>query len=540
MVGSATRVTALGRVVGRSWSTGLGVAVLAFLAIAVVYPIVAMLRRFGSDTISVTGPAIVKLVGFTVGQAALSTVLTLLVGLPLSHVLATYRLRWRSLILAAVLIPFVLPTVVVAVSVRSLLQRFGLAADGIDGSLVAILLAHVVFNVSVVVRLVSGYWSQLDPRVAEAASALGASPSRRFRRITLPLLRPAILASAAIVFLFTFTSFGVIIILGGLGRATVETEIYRFAITRNDFGSAAALAVVQAVAVAGMAVANQRLQHRLLPSNSGSQRPRVHPVGRQWIYANVVIASTLAFLLAPLVELLVRSLTVDGSFGFDHFTALTERPNVLPVSPARSLANSIGFAALAALLAGSIGTAAALVAASGSRLAQLVETAVLIPLGISAVTLGFGYLVGFTFFELRRSPILVIVAHAIIGIPFVVGAVLPALRAIDGNLLDAGSSLGASPSRVIQRVLSPLVRPAIASGAGFAAAVSMGEFGASGFLARGRSSYTAPQAIFGLIGQPGSSLQGQASALCVLLGCVIVALVVAIDRARGTSTGGWL
>ncbi len=513
---------------------------LAFLGLTVAYPIVAMLRRFGSEPINVSVGSVLDLVGFTVVQAVLSTVLTVLMALPLCWVIATYRFRFRAAVMGAVLVPFVLPTVVVAVSVRNLLSQFGLVVDGIDGSLVAILLAHVIFNVSVVVRLVGGYWAALDPRLDEAAAALGAGPIRRFRRITLPLLRSALLAAAAIVFLFTFTSFGVIVILGGLGRATVETEIYRYAITRNDFGSAAALAVVQAIAVAGMAVMNQRLQRRLRAASATATR-QMQPVGwRQRARVSVISGATVAFLLAPFLALLVRSLTVQGSLGLDHFTALTDRPNILPVSPLRSLANSVLFASLAGGLAALVGTLAALVAASRSRLSRLVETAVLIPLGISAVTLGFGYLVGFTFFELRRSPILVVVAHAIIGIPFVVGAVLPAVRALDRSVLEVGSVLGANSVAVTRRVLLPLLRPAIASGAGFAAAVSLGEFGASGFLARGRSSYTAPQAIFGLIGQPGASLQGQAAALCVVLGCVIVALVVSIDRLRGTSGGGWL
>jgi thiamine transport system permease protein len=390
--------------------------------------------------------------------------------------------------------------------------------------------------------MVGGYWGSLDQRMMEAAAALGASPSRRFRRVTLPLLRPAVLAASAIVFLFTFTSFGVIVILGGLGRATVETEIYRFAITRNEFGSAAVLAVIQAVAVGAVAVLNQRLQHRIPAPASGARmihRRDVHST-RARLYVGAVLVVTLALLLSPFLTLVARSFDVGGTFGLDNFAALGERPNVLPVSPLRALGNSVLFATAAAVLAGAVGTLAALASGAGLRLSRWVETAVLIPLGISAVTLGFGYLVGFTFFELRRSPVLVIVAHAVIGTPFVVGSVLPAVRALDGALLEAGSALGAPTHRVIGRILVPLLRPAVAGGMGFAGAVSLGEFGASGFLARGRTSYTAPQAIFGLIGQPAAVLQGQAAALCVLLGLVIIALVFAIDRLRGSPVGSWL
>jgi thiamine transport system permease protein len=532
----------LGRIVGRRASTVVSLFVLTFLAIAVAYPAASMIRRFADEEILLSAGGTARIIGFTVFQAVLSTLLTLIAALPLAHVLATYRVRLRSTVMAAVLVPFVLPTVVVAVAVRGLLGRFGLAVDGIEGSLVAILIAHVVFNVSVVVRMVGGYWALLDQRMMEAAAVLGASPRRRFRRVTLPLLRPALLAASAIVFLFTFTSFGVIVILGGLSRATVETEIYRFAITRNDFGSAAVLAFIQAVAVAGVAILNQRLQQRIHTPGSGAMlihRREIASV-RERLYVGAVVAATLGLLLLPFLTLVARSVDVDGSFGLDHFAALAERPNVLPVSPLRSLGNSLLFATAAAVLAGTVGSLAAIGVGTGFRLSRWVETAVLVPLGISAVTLGFGYLVGFTFLELRRSPVLVIVAHSVIGIPFVVGSVLPAVRSLDSALLDAGSALGASSRRVIRRVLVPLLRPSVTAGMGFAGAVSLGEFGASGFLARGRSSYTAPQAIFGLIGQPAAVLQGQAAALCVLLGCVIVCLVIVIDRLRGSPVGSWL
>ena len=542
---SAIATAPLGRLIGRRGAVALGVTVLLFLSLTVAYPAVVMVRRFAQSEVLVSTDSIIRIAMFTFGQALLSTALTVILALPLAHVVATYRFRFRSAVLAAVLIPFVLPTVVVAVAVKGLLARFGLEVEGISGSLVAILIAHVVFNVSVVVRMVGGYWARLDERTLEAAAALGASPARVFRRVTLPLLRPAVAAAASIVFLFTFTSFGVIVILGGLSRATIETEIYRYAITRNDFGSAGLLAILQIAAVAVMAFANQRLQHRLDAGSSDTTANLGRPVqwGASSAYVVGVVLFTLLILLAPLGALLLRSLMIDGSVGIDHYLALAERPNVLPLSPLRALVNSVLFAAAAAFLAGVVGTIAALAVGAGGRLARAVEVGVLIPLGISAVTLGFGYLIGFTFFELRRSPILVVVAHAVIGIPFVVGAVLPAVRSLDPALLEAGSALGASPRRVLRRIFTPLIRPAVASGAGFAAAVSLGEFGASGFLARGRSSYTAPQAIFGLIGQPAPVLQGRAAALCVLLACVIVVLVIAIDQVRGTASetrGGWL
>ncbi len=539
--------SAFGRLVGDRVSRGLGIAVLAFIAITVAYPALAMVRRFlkvagerNAETLSFGST--VDIVGFTITQAALSTLLTLAAGLPLAHVLAEYSFRGRRVVEVATLVPFVLPTVVVAIAVQRALISVGMNFDGIDGSLPAILIAHVVFNVAVVVRVVGVYWRAMDRRPNEAAAVLGSTPLSVFWRVTLPRLRPALVAASAVVFLFTFTSFGVIVILGGLSRSTIETEIYRYAITRNDFSAAALLAVVQAVAVGGLAYLNQRLQGRVGASGGSPARRRWSQTmsWQQVLHAGTVIVITLGFLLSPFALLAWRSVRVDSGFGLDHYAALALRPAVLPISPARAVVHSVVFAAAAAIVATVIGVAASVSAQVSSRLARIVETAVLVPLGISAVTLGFGYLVGFTFLELRRSPVLVVVAHAVIGLPFVVAALLPAIRSLDNGVLDAGVVLGATPAHVLRRIALPLLRPAILAGAGFAAAVSLGEFGASGFLARGRSSFTAPQAVFGLLGQPGADFQGQAAALCIVLGLLVVLVVLLIDRGRSTLGRGWL
>ena len=105
------------------------------------------------------------------------------------------------------------------------------------------------FNYAVVVRTVGGLWSHLDPRPEEAAQMLGASRWRTFLGVTLPALRPAIVAAGSIVFLFCFTSFGVILVLGGPRYATLETEIYRQTSQLLNLPVAAALAVVQLAAV---------------------------------------------------------------------------------------------------------------------------------------------------------------------------------------------------------------------------------------------------------------------------------------------------
>ena len=130
----------------------------------------------------------------------------------------------------------------------------------------------------------------------------------------------------------------------------------------------------------------------------------------------------------------------------------------------------------------------------------------MLPLGTSAVTIGFGFLITFDEapLDLRGSWMLIPLAHALVATPFVVRAVLPVLRAIDPRLREAASTLGAAPGRVWWEVDRPLLARAALVGAAFAFAVSVGEFGATAFLAR-TGDPTLPIAIVRLLGRPGAA-----------------------------------
>ena len=202
------------------------VVALAFLAVLVVWPLLAVMERslvgVGPERLAdiVRRDSVVRVFWFTTLQAVLSVVVTMIVGLPIAHGLATYRFRGRKTIRAVAVVPFVLPTVVVATAFDALFRRFDAS---LDGSLAAIVIAHAFFNVAVVVRIVGGFWARLDERQVMAARVLGASSWVAFRRITARQLLPSISGAAVLVFLFSFTSYGVILILGGAGRGSVET-----------------------------------------------------------------------------------------------------------------------------------------------------------------------------------------------------------------------------------------------------------------------------------------------------------------------------
>lgn len=507
----------------------------AFVAVFFVLPLVAILgrglREGGTLSLPVdvwTSRETLELLWFTVWQAAVSTLLTLVVGLPLAWALGRFVFPGRRLVRALALVPFVLPTVVVATAFLALLP------DGLERGLPAILAAHVYFNIAIVTLVVGGAWEALGREPWEAAAALGAGPARRLREVTLPLLAPALSAAAALTFLFCFTSFGVILILGGPGRATLETEIYNQAARAFDLRTASALALLQLAAVAVALAVVSRLEARSHGRGSWtppSGAPR-RPVGRErGVVVSVVSLACIALAL-PVASLVTRSLET----GAGAWRALGAETPALLVEPWHAIVNSLLFAAVAACLAVAVGGLAA-VALARSRPGTL-DALVLLPLGASAVMLGFGFLIAFDEppLDFRSSWWLVPVAQSLVAAPFVVRIVAPALRSVDPSLREAAAVLGASPGRAWREIDLPLVGRALAVAAGFAFAIALGEFGATVFVARAEWP-TLPVAVFRFLGRPGAENQSLAAALAVCLAALTVGVALALERAAAGRRG---
>jgi len=529
-----------GSLSARTWrALTIGVP-LAFLALFFLYPLAAIVDRglhgAGDAPLEVlTDPVTREVVWFTVWQALASTALTIAIGLPAAYVLGRYRFRARSVVGALVVVPFVLPTVVVALAFLAVLP------DRWERGWVPILIAHAFFNVAVVVRIVGTYWANLDPRVSEAAATLGAGPGVRFREITLPLLTPALAAAAAIVFLFSFTSFGIVLILGGPRYATLEAEIYNQAVRLFDLRAAAVLSLVQLACVVAAVWVATRLERRL--TATGSARSERDTLRRpRTAREKLVVAGSLGllgvFLGIPLAVLVERSLAVGGGHGLDAYRGLGRPTSVLLVAPWEAVVNSIVYAAAATLIAVVVGGLAAFAVAE-SRGSRLLDGLALLPLGVSAVMLGLGFLIAFDSapLDFRAAPWIVPVAQALVAIPFVVRIVAPTLRSIDPRQREAAALLGASPGRVRREIDLPIVSRGLTVAAGFAFAISLGEFGATVFLAR-PDRPTLPVAIFRFLGRPGAANVAQAYALAVVLMAVTVISVLLVERIR-VRRGGW-
>ena len=515
-----------------------------FLTLFFLYPMVRVLWRsltldgslhLGAFTEIVIKGSLRQAAWFTIWQALVSTLATLVFALPGAYVLARFRFPGRGLIRAAITVPFVLPTVVVGTAYLVLLGPNGPLGIDLRQTAWAILIAHVFFNYAVVVRVVGSFWELIDPKLEDAARVLGATGFQAFRTVTLPLLLPAISAAASIVFLFTFTSFGVVLILGGFGYATIEVAVWREATINLDLATSAALAVFQLVVVSLALSAYTRLQHRyarhlpLRPSAEVARRPST--IGQLLVIGGTLI-SMAVYLGIPIITLVARSLNTSSGIGLTHFLGLFGGETSV-VSPSEAIFNSIWFASVSALPALVVGMAAALFLTRPSgRVGSGFDTLLMLPLGTSAVTIGFGFLVAFGWpVDLRTSAWLIPLAHTVVAVPFVIRTVTPVLRSAQPRLMEAAAVLGASPRQVFQEIQLPIVSRAALVGAGFALAVSLGEFGATAFLVR-PDRPTIPTAIFRLLGQPGATNLGQAMALSVILMVIITLVILAVDSHR--------
>jgi len=511
----------------------------AFLAAFLAYPLVHLATTIasGSGGFALTrlaSPALWQVAALATVQALLSTLLALVAGLPIANVVSRYRFRGRALAQALVTVPFVLPTVVVALAFRSL---FG---SGLPQGFLLVVLAHAYVNLAVVVRIVGAQWSQHDPNLENVARTLGATRWQAFTDVTLPSLRPSIASSAAVVFVFSFTSLGIVLLVGDSATRTLEVQILRQTSVLLDFPGAAASALVQLVIVtivllAG-AVATRRSPTRVMAP------PALRPVperglGRAAVYATVMFAGVIV--LAPVAALIAASFRTSSGLALSWWSSLgsVDAGTTRLGSPAAALATSFGFALLTALIAGVVGGLAAVAVLAPGR-ARLVSVLAIVPLGVSAATLGLGLLLAYGRppTDLRDSVLLVPIAHSLVAVPLVVAVVAPALRGTDNRLGVVAASLGARPTRAFLTTYGSVLRVVMLASAALAGAVSLGEFGAASFLTR-TGSPTVPVQIVRLLGRPGEQSAGVAAALAVILVALTLAVVLIVDRIGRSELG---
>lgn len=532
---------------------------LAFLIVAFFFPLTRILA-LTFDPQTLTSENLLRaseVLRFTFYQAALSTLLTLFLGLPAAYLFARYDFRGKSMLRALTAVPFMLPTVVVAAGFSALLgprglihTLFPLSSFQFIGTLTAILVAHIFYNTTIIIRVVANALSSLDPKLEAAARSLGANPFRVWWHVILPILRPSILAASLLVFLFDFTSFGVILLLGGPQFATLEVEIYLRVLRLPNLPLAALLSIIQLLCTLTISL----LYTRIATRSTVQTAPRSAQVNirkprtlREKIYVGSLAFLLTSFFLLPLSALPFRSFArleadrgqrgeVRYGFTTDYYTELfvNRRGSVFYVPPIRAAANSLGYAAATVVLSLFLGFPAALALARPTRLEKILDPLIILPLGSSAVMLGLGFIISYG--NWLSSPFLVPFAHTLVALPFVIRALQPAIASIPERLRQAAASLGASPWRVWKNIDLPILRRATLAAATFAFTISLGEFGATLLLSRPENP-TIPVAIERFLSQPGGLNYGQAMAMATILMLLTLISILFIEKFRIPGSG---
>ncbi len=537
-----------------------GLATTALLVVMLYYPVASVF----AEAVLVDGrPSLAPLLdvasdrfwwgrfGFTAYQAVLSTLLSLVLGLPGAYLLARYEFPGRRPLRSLTLVPFVLPSIMVAVGFAAMFGSTGplnraLRAVGIPTlelmfTLEIIVLAHAFYNAPLVARIVAAAWEQVDARTVETARSLGAGPRRAFRDVVVPQLAPAVLTSALLVFIFTFMSFPIVLALGGLELATVEVWVYD-RITRLRLQEAAALAVLEAVITLGLTYAYLHYETARAAAREIAPRPRQRlsaagSLERLGIGAYAVVLAVV--FVGPILSMLAASVTdLGGGFTLRYYEFLLARTDaVVGTEPDVAIRNSLVFAVGTLAVAVPMGVVVALATARDTLSARVVGTLAMLPFAVSGVVVGFGLLqtVVFGVEVLGRrvqvtGAVAIVAAHAVGAYPFVVRTVAPALSSMDDRLVETARALGASRTRTLVDVELPLAAPAVAAGAAFAFAISVGEFNSTVVLVEGSDAYTMPVAVERYLAD---RTLGPATAMGTVLLVVTAVSFVVIERVGG-------
>ncbi|MDC7222549.1 MAG: iron ABC transporter permease, partial [Spirochaetales bacterium] len=475
-----------------------------------------------------------RLLFFTLLQAFLSALFSLIVALPSAAFFVHYDFPGKKTLLSLTTLSFILPPILVVLgfvifwgnrgTVNSLLMGlFGLDEPPLKilYSFKAIILAHVFYNVPLALRLLYSQWATMPRSHYEAARLLGASRRQTFRFVTLPRLAPALASSFLIIFLYCFLSFAVILVLGGGPQfSTLEVEIYRLIKFNLDFSLGSALAVGETL-ICLLAV----LIYLKGP------RPQEDLSAEEILPARKMAASGLPLLLlyllisglffgGPLLSLVFRSFqyapsrSAEASLSLEWYARLFAASSRSGTSVTfRAVKNSLFYGGWSTLLAMTTGTGAAfLIHRKKALLPGLTELLLLLPMGISSIVTALGYLLisvglGESAF---LSDLSVILAHTFLALPFVYRTMTTALEQMDDGLRESALIQGAREIQSLIYIELPLLGKSLISGAIFSFALSMGEVNAVLILAPAER-ITIPIAVYRLIGSynfPGACAMG--------------------------------
>ena len=466
-----------------------------------------------------------RIAWFTFLQAAVSTLGALLVGLPGAYMLSHYQFRGKRLLQSISQIPFVLPSILVVLGFviffgnsgilnKAFQQLFDLKEPPLHilYSFKAIILAHTFYNFPIALSLISSFWEQLNHRQEYAAKTLGAKPFMVFWTITFPRLLPAISAAASMIFLFCFSSFSIILVLGGGPKfTTLEVQIYQLARVRFDIQHAASFAIFSLFISAGILFLYIRSQHWLqLAQKEVSYAAEAKRPSRSMTFFILLYGIAVCLLIiAPLLSIIFQSFQAPIFRTGKTIYTLRWYRELFGLSTTSAffhgaqsaIFTSLSIACIVTFITIPLALSLSTIIINLKRMySTTVETLLMLPMAISPVIIGLGYSIIASRMNVEHiTYVLIIGAHVVITLPFMLRAILPTYRAIHTAYAPAALLLGAKPFRTFIDIQLPMLSSSITSGAIFVFAISMGEMHATLLLSNSKV-VTIPILLYRLIG----------------------------------------
>ncbi len=534
----------------------LAAVVIGYLFISYIFPLFSIFKQtiaFGRKDFSLNMPLLVKTLKFTFKEAFLSTVITMAAGLLCAYVFSTYKFPGKRICMSVITVPFMLPTVVVAAGMNAwlgpkgvlntlLMRVFSLetAPLRVMNTYGIIIFTHVFYNTSLVIRMVSNSWKLIDKNIILAAKNLGGRAKDVFFEIIFPLLRPSLISAALLTFLFDFTSYGVVLLMGGPKYKTLEVEISYQTLQVLDLKTAGVLSLIQMVITLLIVFWERRLKVSEIRFSTvkvfdENLRP-AKKIGERLTVA-VIIGIVMLITILPMFSLLFRSFYVPGSdvrgtgagtgFSLIYYKSLfiNERNSYFFVRPGKAIFYSFlnaFYCSMTTLIAGMM----ICILVRSNRSWRFLNSFILLPIGTSAVTLGLGYLIAYR--KSLTSGWITPLAHSIVVLPFVIRTLQPAVEHIPPTMWQSAALLGAKPLDILRKIDLPILRRSIINSIVFSFTISMGEFGATSFLTRPERP-TLPVAIYNYLSKPGGLNYGQAMAMSSILLVISIAAIFIIS-----------
>ena len=462
-----------------------------------------------------------KILSFTIKESILSAIVSILIAMPGALLFSTYDFKGKKLILSLASLCFVLPSILVVLGfvifygnngvLNKILKTLFTSDEPVIKvlySFKAIILAHAYLNFPIALTQLTSYMSNLSKDQENASALLGSSKIKTFFSITLIRIVPPLLSSFLLIFLYCFTSFSIILILGGGPEfTTLEVEIYR---TNNILGNSAKAAslsvfalLYNSIIVILCIVASKKA--KLTENVKKDRLKKINSLAIR-ILLIIYVVAILIFILGPMISIVYRSFVSTSNrlgtgFSLRSYQEIFGlKTSISTMKDAfKALVNSIFIALLSALLATTLSLKISLyITRMRSSLGEICS---MLPMMVSSVTIALGFSLFRAKIPIRGiiiSYIFILLSHFIIVLPFALRTILPVARTIDENILYSSYLLGASTRKASKTVEVPLLKGALIKAFSFSFALSIGEINATMTLAEGKIT-TLPLLLYRLI-----------------------------------------